>query len=281
MSTITLRASKGSPLTNTEVDTNFSNLNNDKYESGNNVSVGTLTASGNVTFGINASVSAAGSTQGTATALTKTYNIISTASANQGIILPSAAAGLVINIYNVSGNTIKVYPASTETIDGGSANAPIEVVTSNGAELVGVSTGGWRQVGSGGSNLSQITVNDSAELLGSLKYGVTASVSTAGSGQGDATALTETINVIGTVGGAAQGVVLPTAAAGLHVVVANITTTDCKLYPATSDTIESGSANAAVTLPAKTTFTLTCQDATNWVKHRGLAVYNSSGSLLN
>ena len=112
MSTITLRASKGSPLTNTEVDTNFSNLNNDKYESGNNVSVGTLTASGNVTFGIAATVSAAGSTQGTATAITKTYNIVSTASANQGIVLPSAAAGLVINLYNVSGNTIKVYPLS-------------------------------------------------------------------------------------------------------------------------------------------------------------------------
>ncbi len=263
------------------MDTNFSNLNNDKYESGNNVSVGTLTASGNVTFGIAATVSAAGSTQGTATAITKTYNIVSTASANQGIILPSAAAGLVINLYNVSGNTIKVYPASTETIDGGSANAPIEVVTANGAELVGVSTGGWRQVGSGGSNIASLTVNDSAELLGSLKYGVTASVSTAGSGQGDATALTETINVIGTVGASSQGVVLPTAAAGLHVVVANITTTDCNLYPASSDTIESGSANAAVTLPAKTTITLTCQDATNWVKHRGLAVYNSSGSLLN
>ena len=281
MSTITLRASKGSPLTNTEVDTNFSNLNNDKYESGNNVSVGTITASGNVTFGISATVSAAGSTQGTATALTKTYNIVSTASANQGVILPSAAAGLVINLYNVSGNTIKVYPASTETIDGGSANAPIEVVTANGAELVGVSTGGWRQVGSGGSNIASLTVNDSAELLGSLKYGVSASVSSAGSAQGDATALTETINVVGTVGGSGEGVILPTAAAGLHIVVANITTTDCKLYPASSDTIEAGSANAAVTLPAKTTFTLTCKDATDWVKHRGLAVYNSSGSLLN
>jgi hypothetical protein len=33
MSTITLRATKGSPLTNTEVDTNFSNLNADKLES--------------------------------------------------------------------------------------------------------------------------------------------------------------------------------------------------------------------------------------------------------
>lgn len=32
MSTITLRATKGSPLTNTEVDTNFSNLNTDKLE---------------------------------------------------------------------------------------------------------------------------------------------------------------------------------------------------------------------------------------------------------
>ena len=34
MSTIGLRSVKGSPLTNTEVDTNFSNLNTDKYQSG-------------------------------------------------------------------------------------------------------------------------------------------------------------------------------------------------------------------------------------------------------
>jgi hypothetical protein len=34
MATITLRSVKGSPLTNTEVDTNFTNLNNDKLESG-------------------------------------------------------------------------------------------------------------------------------------------------------------------------------------------------------------------------------------------------------
>jgi hypothetical protein len=34
MSTITLRSVKGSPLTNAEVDANFSNLNNDKYQAG-------------------------------------------------------------------------------------------------------------------------------------------------------------------------------------------------------------------------------------------------------
>jgi hypothetical protein len=38
MSTISLRNVKGSPLTNTEVDNNFSNLNEDKMEKGNNLS---------------------------------------------------------------------------------------------------------------------------------------------------------------------------------------------------------------------------------------------------
>jgi hypothetical protein len=44
MSTITIRSTKGSPLTNTEVDNNFSNLNNDKAEKSNNLSDLTNTA---------------------------------------------------------------------------------------------------------------------------------------------------------------------------------------------------------------------------------------------
>ena len=38
MSTLTLRLVKGSPLTNQEVDDNFSNLNTDKLEASNNLS---------------------------------------------------------------------------------------------------------------------------------------------------------------------------------------------------------------------------------------------------
>lgn len=37
MSTIVLRNTKGSPLTNTEVDNNFSNLNTDKMEKSSNL----------------------------------------------------------------------------------------------------------------------------------------------------------------------------------------------------------------------------------------------------
>lgn len=50
MSTITTRAGKGSPLTNTEVDDNFTNLNTDKYESGDNLVAGTIDASGDITI---------------------------------------------------------------------------------------------------------------------------------------------------------------------------------------------------------------------------------------
>ena len=86
---ITLRSAKGSPLTNTEVDTNFTNLNNDKYESGDNVSVGTLTLSGNVTFGIaGPQLPPPDQPKVLSTALTKTYNIVSTVPANQGVVLP-------------------------------------------------------------------------------------------------------------------------------------------------------------------------------------------------
>ena len=38
MSTIINRATKGSPLTNNEVDSNFSNMNTDKMEKGSNLS---------------------------------------------------------------------------------------------------------------------------------------------------------------------------------------------------------------------------------------------------
>jgi len=278
MATITLRSAKGSPLTNTEVDNNFTNLNNDKYESGDNISVAALTASGDVTLGV-ATVTAAGSTQGDAQAITKTYNIITSASANQGVKLPDAAAGLVINVYNTSGATIKVYPASGDTIDGGSADAPVDVVTDNGAEYVGTSSGAWRAVGSGGNNVQDFTVNGTVSLLGNVKYGVQTATA-AGTTQGNGTAITETVVVV-TAGSTDNGVVLPTAAAGLTIIVQNATTTDFKLYPNTSDTIDGGSANVAVTLPAKTTITVTCKDSTDWQRHRPLAVYNSSGTLIN
>lgn len=45
MSTITTRSGKGSTLTHNEMDDNFTNLNTDKYESGDSMVANTVTAS--------------------------------------------------------------------------------------------------------------------------------------------------------------------------------------------------------------------------------------------
>ena len=50
MATITTRAGKGSPLTNTEVDDNFSNLNSAKYESGSTPTFGNVAAGAELTL---------------------------------------------------------------------------------------------------------------------------------------------------------------------------------------------------------------------------------------
>jgi len=143
MSTITTRSGKGSPLTNSEVDANFTNLNSDKYESGDDIVAGDLTSTGDITAGISAGVSAAGTVQGDATALSKTYNVVSTATANQGVKLPTAAAGLVNFVINSTSVNIKLYPNTSGTINSGTANAAINVPEGTSVQLVGTSSTNW------------------------------------------------------------------------------------------------------------------------------------------
>jgi len=283
MATLTTRAGKGSPLTNTEVDTNFTNLNSDKYEAGDDISVAALTFSGELVAGLDGSVTAAGTTQGTATALTKTYNIVQTATSNQGVVLPDASTGIKITVYNSTAVNIKVYPASSESIDGGSLDAPVVVRPDNVIDLIATSATSWQSLLPDLDDLNVTTVTTSGDVTigGHTQFGVTAAIGTAGSDQGTATALVETLSVITTNAASTQGVKLPTAVSGRTVTVFNATATDCKLYPNSSDSINGGSANASITLPANTSYTLSCKDSTDWRVHRPLAVYDSSGTLVN
>ena len=146
MSTITLRSVKGTPLTNTEVDDNFSNLNSDKYQSGDSPSFADLTLTGSLTKSVAGTVTAAGTTQGDATALTKTVNMITAATANQGVKLPTAAAGLTIKIINTTAVTIVVYPNTSDVIDGGTVNVGVNLAPYSSVELVAQDAVDWFRV---------------------------------------------------------------------------------------------------------------------------------------
>jgi hypothetical protein len=128
----------------------------------NITSVGTLTSlnsSGNITApsiiantgyfvrSFNASVSAAGSTQGTGTALTTEFNRVSTVTSGSGVVLPTATAGMAIVIVNSSANSLLVYPASGAAINSLSTNTGYSHVTLATLQYIAISSTQWYTVG--------------------------------------------------------------------------------------------------------------------------------------
>jgi hypothetical protein len=63
-------------------------------------------------------ISAAGSNQGGATALTTTVNFVTTVASGSGVSLPAAVAGSLCVVYNKGANVLQVYGAGTDTING-------------------------------------------------------------------------------------------------------------------------------------------------------------------
>lgn len=76
-----------------------------------------------------------------------------------------------------------------------------------------------------------------------------------GGGQANAVALVQGINQIATVAANGDSVRLPASAAGISVVVINNSANNANLFPASGDSIESGSANAAFNVPGGKTAT--------------------------
>ncbi len=82
-----------------------------------------VTVTGYFIRSVGTGISANGSTQGTATVLSKEINVVSTVSSGQGVRLPTATEGMVIHITNTSANNLSVYPATNGIINSLSANA--------------------------------------------------------------------------------------------------------------------------------------------------------------
>jgi len=102
-------------------------------------------------------------------------------------------------------------------------------------------------------------------LNGLVIDSISAAVSAAGSTQGTATALVSNINNVTVVAAAADGVRLPTAVAGMRILVRNTDALDTlKIYPATGGQINALGANAAYSLIAGLTIELMATTATQW-----------------
>jgi fibronectin-binding autotransporter adhesin len=112
-----------------------------------NVSGGNIIASGYHLRSVGTGISANGTTQAQATALTKEMNIVSTVLSTQGVVLPTAVAGMVITITNTSANSLLVYPAVNGIINSQSANAAYSQAPGATLQFIAPTTTQWYTVG--------------------------------------------------------------------------------------------------------------------------------------
>lgn len=102
-------------------------------------------------------------------------------------------------------------------------------------------------------------------LNGLVINSISAAVSAAGTTQGTATGLVSNINNVTVVATGAAGVRLPTAVAGMRILVRNSDSADIlSIYPATGGTINALAVNAAFTLAPGSTIELMATTATQW-----------------
>ncbi len=73
----------------------------------------------------NTAVSAAGTTQGTATVLGASINYVTTVGANSGVVLPNASHADSFLIYNAGANPLTIYPPTSGRIYPAATNAGI------------------------------------------------------------------------------------------------------------------------------------------------------------
>jgi hypothetical protein len=296
------------------------------------IAPGTIQDSTGMIYSTTVAVTAAGTNQSTATQLTTSYNVITTAASGTGVILPAVIIGLRVVVTNNGANTLQVYPPQGRTIDGVSsagvslpvgASATYEasgtfayltvdppvvagtgliVTYGNGQTVVSISgtgevvsiSGTPNQIAASASSgavtlstpaifIAPGTIQDSTGML----YSTNASVSAAGSAQGNATVLAKSYNVITTVA-SGTGVVLPVVTtAGLRVVIVNKGVNTLNVYPAASAAIDSAGSNIAVTLPVGGTVTYEAASATQWytvdaplVGGSGITITYSNGQTL-
>lgn len=111
----------------------------------------------------------------------------------------------------------------------------------------------------GASALQAVTATT---ITGAIRLPV-AAVAATGSTQGDAAALAEGINVVSAADGT-KGVILPTAVAGMVIIVKNTAAGALKIYPATGGAINAVAANGAYSITNLTSSLLVASSTTQW-----------------
>ena len=213
-----------------------------------------------------------------------TVSISSTLTASSALALTGTSSGTAQFATNVSTANTTINTAQTSgtfTLGGTSGTGIITLGQSTVSQTTNIQAGATASgstktmnIGTAGVSGSTTTINigsavsgatSTTTLSGLVVNSISAAVSAAGTAQGTATALVSNINNVTVVATGATGVRLPTAVAGMRILIRNSDSADTlNIYPATGGTINALAANAAFTLTAGSTTELMATTATQW-----------------
>lgn len=94
-------------------------------------------------FSVTNNISAAGTTQATATILDTQINGVTVVAANSGVILPAVSAGTWVRVLNRGAHTLSVYPPVGQFIEGLTANLPSGLAVNGGNDYNYMGSGQW------------------------------------------------------------------------------------------------------------------------------------------
>ena len=118
------------------------------YNSNSNIAFGAnITTAGFMLRSVGTAISAAGTAQANATAITKEINVVSTVATGAGVVLPTAVAGMAVIITNTSANSLLVYPAANGIINSLAANAAFTQVAGATLQFIAPTTTQWYTTG--------------------------------------------------------------------------------------------------------------------------------------
>ena len=199
-------------------------------------------------------ITAAGTTQGTATLLVADINRVTNVGAGAGVTLPSAVPGLDLVVVNRGGNSLQVYGSGTDTIDAVSSALGVTQMQSSVCIYACAAAGLWDSNGIGTGYAGSFPTVSFANNL----------VAKAGGGQSPATPVTTVVNRYTTVATSGDAATLPAAQGGMQVTVTNASANSMNVFPNTGDSINGASANAAFALPAGKTANFSSAGPTFW-----------------
>jgi hypothetical protein len=214
---------------------------------------GSITVQGSLTTASNITASGTISVAASATFSTTTGNIAVGNSLTSGTWTAGGTSGTgTITVGQSTGNQ------TTNIQAGATASGSTKAINIGTAGLSGSTTA--INIGSAVSGATSTTT-----LSGLVVNSISAAVSAAGTTQGTATGLVSNINNVTVVAVGAAGVRLPTAVAGMRILIRNSDSADVlSIYPATGGQINALGTNTASTLAAGLTTELMATTATQW-----------------